>query len=37
MKEIPSTHANYQVAQDRVIQYQKNLEYAQLAASRANL
>ncbi|MGB3532307.1 MAG: hypothetical protein WBA13_02195 [Microcoleaceae cyanobacterium] len=37
MKEIPSSHTHYQAAQDRVILYQKNLEYAQLAASQASL
>lgn len=35
MKAVQPSDPNYQAAQDRVIQYQKNLEYAVLAASRA--
>jgi hypothetical protein len=34
MKEVPPDHGNYTIAQDRVIQYQKNLDYANLAASK---
>jgi hypothetical protein len=33
MKKVPSDHSNSAIAQDRVIQYQKNLDYANLAAS----
>jgi hypothetical protein len=36
MKEVPGTHPHYEVAQDRIIQYQKNQDYANLAASRAD-
>jgi putative sterol carrier protein len=34
MKEVPPDHGNYTIAQDRVIQYQNNLDYANLAASK---
>ncbi|MGB3512685.1 MAG: hypothetical protein WBA93_26400 [Microcoleaceae cyanobacterium] len=34
MKAVQPSDPNYQAAQDRVIQYKKNLEYASLAASR---
>ncbi len=35
MKAVQPSDQNYQAAQERVIQYQNNLEYSRLAASRA--
>ncbi|MDY7021664.1 MAG: hypothetical protein SWJ54_09915, partial [Cyanobacteriota bacterium] len=35
MKQVQPSDPNYDIAQDRVIKYQKNLEYARLAASKA--
>lgn len=35
MQAVPESSYNYAIAQDRVIQYQRNLDYAKLAASRA--
>ncbi len=33
MKQVQPSDSNYQAAQERVVQYQKNLEYARLAGS----
>lgn len=35
MKEVQPSDPNYKIAQDRVVLYQKNIEYARLAASQA--
>ncbi|MCD8487116.1 MAG: hypothetical protein LRZ84_10390 [Desertifilum sp.] len=35
MQMVPESSSNYAIAQDRAIQYQRNLDYAKLAASRA--
>ncbi|MEL7035070.1 MAG: hypothetical protein AAFO04_05545 [Cyanobacteria bacterium J06592_8] len=35
MKQVQPSNPNYHIAQDRVITYQKNLEYARLVASKA--
>jgi hypothetical protein len=35
MKQVQPDDSNYKAAQERVIQYQKNLEYARLVGSLA--
>ena len=35
MKQVQPSDPNYNIAQDRVVLYQKNIEYARLAASQA--
>ncbi len=35
MKQVQPSDPNYKIAQDRVVLYQKNIEYARLAASQA--
>ncbi len=35
MKQVQPSDPNYKIARDRVVLYQKNLEYARLAASKA--
>ncbi|MCU0515490.1 MAG: hypothetical protein MUC60_01250 [Oscillatoria sp. Prado101] len=34
MKAVPPSSPNYKVARDRVVQYQRNLDYARSAANR---
>lgn len=35
LNQVPQTHPNYAKAQQKITEYQRNLEYAKLAASRA--